>query len=70
MVHFLLFFTFFKMLTREAKMIAANTQTGKGWNKGPRASITTSRQRADTRLVNILLNKQKFENQLKIIKRA
>ena len=47
--------TFLRMLTREARMMAAKTQTGRGWKSGPRANMTTSKHSADTRLVNILL---------------
>ena len=49
--------SFLRILTSEARMMAANTQTGRGWNKGPRDNITTSRHKADTKLVNMLLNR-------------
>jgi hypothetical protein len=37
---------------RETMMMAASTQRGRGWKKGPRYSTTDSSIRADTRLAS------------------
>jgi hypothetical protein len=37
---------------RETMMMAASTQRGRGWKKGPRYSTTDSSIKADTRLAS------------------
>ena len=44
------------MLYREAMMMAARTETGRGRKRGPRDSITDRSSKADVRLVNWLLH--------------
>jgi hypothetical protein len=44
--------TFLRSPMRETMMMAASTQRGRGWKKGPRYSTTDSSIRADTRLAS------------------